>query len=164
MGHRTCVEARGWSWVLALTLRCFKWALHFVLLCVHEPNWPMSCWGFSCLQSLIFLCKDCKAYRFACYSGWLYIGFRDLNSCPHAFTANTLPTYESLQPSLGFLIAEISRKIDTWHPWSWTIILSMLNVNFGKNKQFLWVYPAGENSMNKDMWAAEYRVRMGSHM
>lgn len=42
-------------------------------------------------------------------------------------------------------------KIATWDPWRLTIIMSILNANFGKNKQFAWAYPAGENSMNKDV-------------
>ena len=29
--------------------------------------------------------------------------------------------------------------------------MSLLNANFGKNKQSAWAYPARENSMNKDV-------------
>ena len=43
------------------------------------------------------------------------------------------------------------RKIATWDPWRLTIVMSILNANFGKNKQFAWAYPSRENSMNKDV-------------
>lgn len=42
-------------------------------------------------------------------------------------------------------------EIATWDPWRLTIIMSILSADFGKNKQFPWVYPARENSVNKDI-------------
>lgn len=36
--------------------------------------------------------------------------------------------------------------------------MPILNANFGKNKPFLWAYPAGENSMNKDVGGQVHSV------
>lgn len=38
-------------------------------------------------------------------------------------------------------------KIGTWYPLSRTIIMSMLSANFGKNKQFPWASPGGDQTV-----------------
>lgn len=48
-------------------------------------------------------------------------------------------------------ISGAGRKIATCDPWLLTIIMSILNANFGENKQFPLAYLAKENSMNKDI-------------
>lgn len=37
-------------------------------------------------------------------------------------------------------------------------IMSILNANFGKNKQFPWAYPAGENSTHKEVGGGVHGV------
>lgn len=49
-------------------------------------------------------------------------------------------------------------KVATCDPWLLTIIMSILNANFVKNKQFHCSYLAKENSMSKDIGSQVHGV------
>ena len=137
---------RGQPHMLALTCHCLKQGLCFVFHCVHEASWPMICWGLSYLHPLSPIgFQGLQIWMRLCLALCRFQGFELMSPC--------LPskhfTHFSISLALYRVFNSGDRQIDTWHPWSWMIIISMLNVNFGKTKQFSWSYPAGENRQHE---------------